>query len=75
MNAGEVVKIDSTGGYVFAVWIRRNKNGRPVVKRMYYGFGAEITVDRIKPLNRRQAEHPQNVADAVAGLLASEKTR
>lgn len=73
MTTGEVVKIDSTSGDVYAVWIRRNKNGRPVVRRLYYGLGAELTVDRVKPLSHRQSEHPQNLADAVAALLAAEK--
>lgn len=73
MMTGEVVRIDSTSGDVYAVWIRRNKNGRPIVRRLYYGLGAAQAVDRVKPLSPRAAEHPQMAADAIASLLADEK--
>ena len=75
MKTRDVVKIDSTSGDVYAIWIRRNRNGRPIVRRLYYRLGAEMAVDRVKLLSHRAAEHPQNVADAVAALLAAEKRK
>lgn len=75
MKTGDVVKVDSIRGMEYAVWIRRNKNGRPVVRTLLYGLGAERAVDSVRPLTSRQSEHPQNVADAIAALLVAEKRK
>lgn len=72
---GEVVMLETGSGPQLAVWIRTNRNGREVVRRVYYAVGADLTVDvkALTPL--RKPEHYQNVADAIASVLVEDQRR
>lgn len=74
MKNGQVVRVDTAGGAKLAIYVRTQKNGKPVVRQVYYNIGKEQAWDPlgVHPIPRSLMHTAASCAVAIEHMLGED---